>query len=180
MVLNSPKKGPPDARMKPVKISPNRGMARKLIPPSTLLPKKQLTQNQLHKSTSKLWSVSIVINRFHTKKLTRQAPNTFGYFDIFKEPKLHLFSLFCPKLHSIHLEKNSNVAPPWGTGFKGALVKIEGEKSPAPGGNQTQDLSVPRRELYRCATTTAQRKCWQRKKGKRWPSCPSSELRLVK
>ena len=32
---------------------------------------------------------------------------------------------------------------------------IDGEKSPAPGGNQTYALSVKRRALYRCDTTAA-------------------------
>ena len=36
------------------------------------------------------------------------------------------------------------------------LQGIEVEKSPAPGGNQTHNLSVTRRGLYHCATTTAQ------------------------
>ena len=41
--------------------------------------------------------------------------------------------------------------------FKYTLLRIEGEKSPAPGcENQTHNLSVMRRGLYRCDTTTAQ------------------------
>ena len=41
--------------------------------------------------------------------------------------------------------------------FKDTLLRREEEKSPAPGGNRTHDLSVMKPALYRCATTAAQR-----------------------
>ena len=39
--------------------------------------------------------------------------------------------------------------------FKDTLLTIVEEKSPAPDGNQTHNLSVTRHTIYRCATTTA-------------------------
>ena len=39
--------------------------------------------------------------------------------------------------------------------FKDTLLTIVEEKSPAPDGNQTHDLSVVRHTIYRCATTIA-------------------------
>ena len=39
--------------------------------------------------------------------------------------------------------------------FKDILLKMEEEKSPAPGAIQTHDLSVMRSALYSCATTVA-------------------------
>ena len=36
--------------------------------------------------------------------------------------------------------------------FKGTFLRIEGEKSPAPGGNWTHDFSVTRCVLHRWAT----------------------------
>ena len=53
--------------------------------------------------------------------------------------------------------KISSVAPPQGTWIKDALLRGQRrEKSPAPGGIGTHNLSVMRRELYRCATIVAQ------------------------
>ena len=40
--------------------------------------------------------------------------------------------------------------------FKDSLLKKQGEKSPAPGWNQTHDLTVNRCVLYHCATTAGQ------------------------
>ena len=39
--------------------------------------------------------------------------------------------------------------------FKDTLLRIEGEKSPAPGRNRTHILFVMRHVLYHCAATTA-------------------------
>ena len=39
--------------------------------------------------------------------------------------------------------------------LKNTLLRIEGEKNPAPDENWTHDLSVTRRELYCCAKTAA-------------------------
>ena len=63
-----------------------------------------------------------------------------------------LIKLVCPKAAELDKNinrKNTNAAPPRGT-----LLRTE-EKNPAPGRNQTHDLSVTRRALYRFATTTA-------------------------
>ena len=49
------------------------------------------------------------------------------------------------------------MAPPGGTWIKEALlIGWSREKSPAPSGIQTHDLSVTRCVLHRCATTSAQ------------------------
>ena len=39
--------------------------------------------------------------------------------------------------------------------FKDTLLMVEGEKALHPVGNQTQDLSITKPALYRCATTAA-------------------------